>query len=88
MPYDDPGDLPWPQDQPKDDPTQFLGMKEVVRRVCLCESQIRKMIKANTFPAPRKIGARAIAFSETEISAWQATKPNVIWVAKKEDQSR
>lgn len=90
MPRDDLGDnLPhWPQEQPQDDPAQFLRMKEVVRRVSLCEGAIRKKIKEGTFPVPRQLGARAIAFSATEIAAWQAARPAVIWVPKKTDQSR
>ena len=89
MPCDDPGDnLPWPQDQPKDEPTNFLRMKEVVRRVRLCESSIRKMIKEKTFPTPRQLGVRAIAFSETEIAAWQAARRQVTWVPSREKKAK
>jgi len=45
-------------------------MTSVLARVQLSESEVRRRIKANTFPQPVKIGVRAIAFVSSEIDAW------------------
>jgi prophage regulatory protein len=45
-------------------------MPSVLARVQLSESEVRRRIKADTFPKPVKLGPRAIAFVSSEIDAW------------------
>jgi prophage regulatory protein len=45
-------------------------MAEVCRTTGLGETCIRSMVAAGTFPAPFKIGARAIAFLADDVDAW------------------
>lgn len=48
----------------------LIRLPEVVRRTGRSRSRIYHDIKAGTFPAPVKIGARAIAFPLEEINHW------------------
>lgn len=48
----------------------LIRLPEVVRRTGRSRSRIYDDIKAGTFPAPVKIGARAIAFPLEEINLW------------------
>jgi prophage regulatory protein len=47
-----------------------LRLNEVCRRVGLGETCIRTMIGRGEFPAPFKIGARAVGWLETDVEAW------------------
>ena len=48
----------------------FLRLSEVIRRTGLSRSTIYLRANKGTFPAPLKIGVRAIAWLEAEIDAW------------------
>ena len=50
----------------------FLRLPEVIRRTGLSRSTIYLRVNKGTFPAPLKIGIRAIAWLEAEIDAWLA----------------
>ncbi len=50
-------------------PTKLIKLPEVIDRTAKGKSTIWAGIKAGTFPAPIKIGPRAIAFIESEIEA-------------------
>ncbi|ALL66136.1 transcriptional regulator, AlpA family [Paraburkholderia caribensis MBA4] len=45
-------------------------MPSVLERVQLSESEVRRRIKAGTFPKPIKLSTRAIGFVSSEIDAW------------------
>lgn len=45
-------------------------LREVSRRTGLSRSEIYRRIAAGTFPAPIKLGERASAWPEHEVTAW------------------
>jgi prophage regulatory protein len=49
-----------------------LRLNEVCARVGLGETAIREMVKIGAFPAPFKIGQRAIAWLDDDVTAWIA----------------
>jgi prophage regulatory protein len=49
---------------------RFLRFREVASRTCLSKTEIYRRIAAGTFPTNVKIGARAVAWRETEVDAW------------------
>lgn len=49
---------------------RLLRFPAVQDRVGLCRSQIYSLIAQHRFPPPIKIGARASAWSEIEVSQW------------------
>jgi prophage regulatory protein len=49
---------------------RFITMQEVCERTTFCETWVRKMVNAQKFPAPKKVGQRAIRFLESEVSSW------------------
>lgn len=49
---------------------RFLRIDEVSTRVSLSRTSIYAAIKAGTFPAQKKISARAVRWQESEINAW------------------
>jgi prophage regulatory protein len=48
----------------------LLRLPEVKRRVSLSRSEIYRRIAAGDFPQPVKLGERASAWPESEVSAW------------------
>ena len=54
--------------------TKFLRMPAVVERTGLTRATIYEMIERGDFVKPVKIGARAIAFPESEIEAWASER--------------
>ena len=62
-------------------PIRLIKLPEVIDRTAKGKSTIWAAIKAGTFPAPIKIGPRAIAFIESEIEAYnraciEASRPD------------
>ena len=54
---------------------KILRRAEVIERVGLSYSTIFNMIKAGTFPKPRRVGRQAIGWLESEITAWIQNLP-------------
>ena len=52
-------------------PETFLRLSKVQERVGLKTTAIYDAINAGTFPAPVKLGTRAVAWVESEIAEWQ-----------------
>ena len=50
--------------------TRFLRLPEVIERISLSKAQIYHLISINEFPAQVKLGARASAWLESEVSEW------------------
>ena len=48
----------------------LIRLSEVLKRTGFGKAWIYRLIKDDKFPAPVKIGTRAVAFVESEIDAW------------------
>lgn len=60
----------------------LIRLPEVLKRTGFGKAWIYRLISEGRFPAPVKIGVRAVAFVESEIDAWiqsviQASRNNV-----------
>ena len=54
----------------QDKKERLIDFKEALNRTRTKKSWAYELIKQNRFPKPIKIGARSIAFVESEIDAW------------------
>jgi len=54
--------------------TRMLRRPEVEARTGLSRSSLYAMMSRGTFPRPKRIGQRAVAWSEDEIENWLATR--------------
>ncbi|PVZ45929.1 helix-turn-helix transcriptional regulator [Thalassobacter stenotrophicus] len=52
----------------------FIRLAALSRHLGLSELSIRRMVKAETFPKPYRVGVRAVAWKVEEIDAWVATR--------------
>lgn len=52
----------------------LLRLPQVQARAGLSRSELYRRIAAGTFPAPVKLGERASAWPESEVSAWCAAR--------------
>ena len=52
----------------------FLRIDQVLKIVPICRSSIYMMIADGEFPAPKKLGKRAAAWSKKEIAEWVESK--------------
>ena len=53
---------------------QLLRLPQVLERVGLKTTRLYQLIGDGKFPAPIKLGDRAIAFLESEVDDWIATQ--------------
>lgn len=51
---------------------QFIRLPQVLGIAGISRSGIYSAIKAGTFPAPIKLGARAVAWLSSDLEAWVA----------------
>ncbi len=56
---------------------RYIRFPEVSKRTARSHTSIWRDVRANRFPAPRKIGPNAVAWLEEEIEAWCASRPIV-----------
>jgi prophage regulatory protein len=56
-------------------PARMLRIVDVVRRVGLGRSTVWRMVQEKTFPAPRRLGPRAVAWLERDIANWVLSRP-------------
>lgn len=49
---------------------QLLRLREVSRMVGLGRSSIYRLVSLGTFPPPRKLGARSVAWLQSEVESW------------------
>lgn len=54
---------------------RFLRYPEVVTKTGFSRPTIERMVVAGTFPRPRQIGLRAIAWLESELTTWMHERP-------------
>jgi prophage regulatory protein len=65
--------------QPSSDegaPPPLLRMSKVVRMIGLGRSTIYRMIAANEFPRPVRVGRRAVAWRRADLDRWSADRPS------------
>jgi prophage regulatory protein len=53
---------------------RFLRLADVRSRVGLSRSQIYRLASSSGFPKPYSLGARAVAWLESDINAWIAAR--------------
>lgn len=58
-------------------PTSLLRRPDVERRVGLSRSAIYARMAERSFPLPVRIGARAVAWRESDVASWIAARPLV-----------
>ncbi|MDO5675823.1 MAG: AlpA family transcriptional regulator [bacterium] len=56
-------------------PTRLLRRPEVLRMTGLATSTMYSYMSQGTFPKPRKIGARSVAWPEEAVLDWIASRP-------------
>ena len=54
---------------------RFLRATDVVRETGLSRTTIWRHVKAKRFPKPRRIGPNSVAWRESEVDAWKASRP-------------
>jgi len=57
-------------------PPAFLRMPKVVRMTGLGRSTIYRMIAAEEFPRPVRVGKRAVAWRSIDLDRWSADRPS------------
>jgi prophage regulatory protein len=57
---------------------RFLSYKEVEEITGRSRQSIWRAIKAGDFPAPVVVGKRAVAFRESDILEWMASRPRPV----------
>ena len=53
----------------------YLTREQVQARTGLARSSIYRLMRCGAFPEPRRIGQRAVRWSEAELTAWLAERP-------------
>ncbi len=56
---------------------RLLRLPEVLRMTGLSRSTLYRLIGEGRFPAPVRIGPRAVAWRERDVLEWQETRPVV-----------
>lgn len=54
----------------KNQATRLIRLPEVLERTGYGKARIYRLISEGRFPAPVKIGVRAVAFVESEVDEW------------------
>jgi prophage regulatory protein len=57
-------------------PPTFPRLNEVIRLTGLARSTVYRLMAANSFPAPCRLGARAVGWRHTDVAQWRATRPS------------
>jgi prophage regulatory protein len=55
-------------------PERLISMSVLLQRICLSKTQLYRKIKQGDFPRPIQIGERRVAFLESEVTEWIATR--------------
>ena len=53
----------------------FFRLPTVIRMTGLGRSTIYRMIADDKFPRPFRIGERAVAWRQSDVASWSATRP-------------
>ena len=62
---------------PPSTPAQMLRIADVMQRVGLGRSTVWHMVQEKTFPAPRRLGPKAVAWIEADIVNWMLNRPSL-----------
>ena len=54
---------------------RMIRRDEVERRIAMSTTTLYRMVKEGRFPAPKRVGQRAIRWSESEVMAWLDNRP-------------
>jgi len=54
-------------------PSQFLSPREVETKTTLSRTTLWRKVKEGSFPKPKKISANRIAWSASDLAAWEAS---------------
>ena len=65
----------YPAQAPPSTPGQMLRIADVVRRVGLGRPTVWLMVQEKTFPVPRRLGPRAVAWIEADVANWVLNLP-------------
>ena len=57
--------------------TRILRYPEVMRVTGLSRKTIERRLKADCFPVPVRLGARAVGFRSDEVETWIKAQPRV-----------
>ena len=57
---------------------QLLTMRQVSERIGFTQQSVYRWITAGTFPAPLKVGSRAIRFRLAEIEEWESRQERAV----------
>ena len=57
---------------------RLLRLKSVIDLTGLSRSRVYELIAVGAFPAPVKIGVRAVAWRASEIAAYRKTRPRML----------
>ena len=63
------------QPTPANTADSLIRLPAVLARIGLKQSRLYELIQSGDFPAPVRLGVRAVAWRESEVSAWIATRP-------------
>jgi prophage regulatory protein len=53
---------------------RFIGVKEVLDRICLSKTELYERMKAESFPKSIALGPQKVVFLESEIDAWMQAR--------------
>ena len=68
-------------------PDRLLAFDEVLARVPFSRVRIWQLVRDGEFPAPVQMGARKIAFRESQIRDWIDSRPIVEYAGADADQA-
>jgi prophage regulatory protein len=54
----------------------YVRLPTVKERTGLSESTIYRLVRAGTFPAPRKLGAHAVGWKAFAVTTWCESRPD------------
>jgi prophage regulatory protein len=64
-----------PSAAPTESTPSFLRVREVMRLTGLARSTLYKMMADRCFPAPCRLGARAVGWRSDDIAQWNRSRP-------------
>ena len=59
---------------------KLLRLPKVIEATTMCKASIYRLVKKGEFPAPIKIGERAVAWKEEEVTAWIESRERVSYI--------
>jgi prophage regulatory protein len=65
------------RETPPSAPARMLRIADVMQRVGLGRSTVWRMVQEKMFPAPRRLGPKAVAWIEADIAHWVLNRPSL-----------